>query len=493
MSVRTILVLVATIALVVGGLAFYLVAQEPGPLVTIHGPQAVGGEAFIFDVSMDADGGKAASLDAWIEQNGRRFPVLSLSSAPHATITQETAGRVRVKDTVATATVAGLRDGNARLVVQAAAPVLLGMRQATTITGRDILVRLIPPTLAVVSTHHYVTLGGSEMVVYRSTPPAAESGVTVGDRFYRGYPASGIAGKGTTDPSLHVAIFALGFDQDVNTPIRLIAHDAAGNTAITDFEHRSFEARFSYSRLNIDDTFLARVIPPIVANTPGLSLATGTPAERLQAFLYINRTMREQNASKLAALAQQSSAEWLARGVFSRLARSASRAPFAEHRSYVMDGQEIDQQIHLGFDLAATQHAPITASNAGRVVFAGYLGIYGNCVVIDHGLGVQTVYGHMSSIDVEPGDRLEKGEVIGHTGATGMAGGDHVHFSVLVGGTPVTALEWWDAHWVQDRIDRKLEEAGLKEPSPVVVSAPPSPRPQHLRQRPRPRPRPRHR
>jgi hypothetical protein len=76
-------------------------------------------------------------------------------------------------------------------------------------------------------------------------------------------------------------------------------------------------------------------------------------------------------------------------------------------------------------------------------------------------MGVQSLYGHLSSITVEVGDRINRGETIGRSGATGLAGGDHLHFTVLVAGHPVNPVEWWDPHWVADRVDRKLVEAGI--------------------------------
>jgi murein DD-endopeptidase MepM/ murein hydrolase activator NlpD len=142
------------------------------------------------------------------------------------------------------------------------------------------------------------------------------------------------------------------------------------------------------------------------------------------------------------------------------LGNAAIESRFADNRTYFYKGKEIDRQVHLGFDLAVTEHIPVVAGNNGIVVFADYLGIYGNCVIIDHGLGVQSLYAHLSSIDVKPGDRVEKGRQLGRSGTTGLAAGDHVHFTMLVGGRPVNAVEWWDPKWMQDRILRKIAEAG---------------------------------
>ena len=116
--------------------------------------------------------------------------------------------------------------------------------------------------------------------------------------------------------------------------------------------------------------------------------------------------------------------------------------------------------MHLGFDLAVTANVPILAAQRGTVLFSGYLGIYGNCVILDHGLGVQSLYGHLSTLEVSPGLLVEKGQELGRSGMTGLAGGDHLHFTMLVDGTPVNPLEWWDQKWMNDRIFLKIRNAG---------------------------------
>jgi len=138
---------------------------------------------------------------------------------------------------------------------------------------------------------------------------------------------------------------------------------------------------------------------------------------------------------------------------------SAVEAAFADNRTYVYNGKEVDRQTHLGFDLARVVNSPVVAANRGKVLHAGPLGIYGNCIILDHGMGVQSLYGHLSSIAVKVGDTVEKEQEMGKSGMTGMAGGDHLHFTMLVNGQMVNPVEWWDAHWIQDRIIRKLREA----------------------------------
>ena len=469
MSFKTILFLILVLLAATAGGAFYLAGQEPGPLATINGPVTIGGGKVTFDVSVDAVGTKLTQLEARIEQGGQALAVFSLAAPGDARFVQETPDRIRITRAIAPDVVKALKDGPARLILTAERTVLFGLRKAASTTARDIKVRKTPPSLSVISTHHYVKFGGAVMIVYKVTPQDVTSGVEVGDRYFPGYPASGVPGGKNRDASLRLAFFALSFDQDLTTPMRLVARDDAGNMAVAEFEHKTLADKFHRSRVPIDDGFLARVVPPILQATPDVKMAAGTADERLSAFLAINSEIRRRNAQQIETASKDSSAEMLWHGPFIRMARAASAAVFADHRTYIYGDREIDQQVHLGVDLASTKGAPIVAANAGRVLFTGFLGIYGNCVIVDHGMGVQSLYAHLSSIDVEKGDRIDAGEPIGKSGMTGLAGGDHLHFSTLVAGRPVNPIEWWDPHWIHDRIDRKLFEAGITTDAPTLA------------------------
>ncbi|MEW5982663.1 MAG: M23 family metallopeptidase [Acidobacteriota bacterium] len=463
MSGRSVLVLLGAFLFVALGVAIYLAGQEPGPVVRIIGPDAIGQAGVVFDASVDALGSRLSRFDVVIEQGTNRNEVLSLDTPGATSFTQVSPTQVRISRTIPTSSVPGLRDGPAMLRVGAGRRILFGLREVSTTVTHSVKVQLTPPILRVMSTHHYVRMGGAEAVVYRAAPPDTTSGVMVGDRFYPGFAASGVAGGQATDPSLKVAFFALAFDQDLRSPIRLYARDHAGNTTTADFPYRTFPGNFATSTVRLDEPFLARVVPAILESTPGFERDSAAE-DLLSAFLAINRRLRERNAEQIARLAKETSSEWLSRGPFARLRRSSSESVFADHRTYFYEGREVDQQVHLGIDLASIRRAPVTSAQAGRVLLAGYLGIYGNCIILDHGMGVQSLYAHLSSMEVEKGDRVERGEVIGRSGMTGLAGGDHVHFTMLVGGTPVNPIEWWDRKWIHDRVERKLEEAGIVEP-----------------------------
>ena len=274
------------------------------------------------------------------------------------------------------------------------------------------------------------------------------------------------------DPGLKIGFFALLHDQDLNAPVSVFARDAAGNEAMAQVEVKVFEKVFRKSRIDVNDAFLAKVVPPILANTPALKV--NDPSNLLESYLTINRELRKQNGATIMALAEKSAPDRLWQGPFKQLVNSAVESGFADHRTYIYQGRDVDQQVHLGFDLASTSAAPVQASNAGRIVLAEYLGIYGNCVVVDHGLGLQSLYAHLSSIGVKVGDTVTQGQELGRSGTTGLAGGDHLHFTMLLGGHPVTPIDWWSQQWVQDRVLRKLREASAPAAAPAATTAAPA-------------------
>ena len=116
----------------------------------------------------------------------------------------------------------------------------------------------------------------------------------------------------------------------------------------------------------------------------------------------------------------------------------------------------MDEQTHMGVDLASLANSEVQTANQGRVIFAGDLGIYGLTVVLDHGQGVASIYSHLSKIDVRLDQMVPKGQSIGVTGQTGLAGGDHLHFGIMINGHFVNPIEWWDPHWIQDNVSKKL-------------------------------------
>jgi murein DD-endopeptidase MepM/ murein hydrolase activator NlpD len=456
---RWLLALLLLLALACTG-AYIAAGRGAPPQVTINKPDRFVGQSGSLDVTAEAPNAQLTALTMTLEQNGRSIPLFTLDGPQTATVTRVDRTRLQVSRPIGKQSVPDLQSGPARIVVTATRPSFLKLRQLTSTATKDFQVRLEPPRIAVLSTHHYVNHGGSEMVVYKATPADIASGVRVGEVEYPGFPAAG-AGVEGADPSIKVAMFSLLYDQPLNTPIAAFARDEAGNQAKATFVDNVFEKPFKKSRIEIDDKFINRVVPDILEHAPELKMtapAQDSP-EMLAAFLRVNGELRKINADQIAALAAKTSPRKLWDGPFVQLGNSQVEASFADHRTYIYKGKEVDQQTHLGFDLAVTQHVPVAAAAAGTIVNASWLGIYGNCVIIDHGLGVQSLYGHLMSFDVKVGDTVTRGQIVGKSDSTGLAGGDHLHFTLLVGGHMVNPVEWWDPHWMTDRVERKLREA----------------------------------
>ena len=451
------LTIVLVLALVVGGAGWFWAGRQEGPAIEIRQPERFVGQATPLDLVVESPGGQFSRVDVILEQDGQSYPVFSLNQPAQGDVRQETAERLFIMRRIGKSEVPQLQAGPARIVVRAARPVLFGLRQVESEATRDVDVRLEPPRVAVLSTFHYVNHGGAEFVVYRATPSDVESGVRVGDVTYPGFPAGGVGITG--DEAMRVAFFALLHDQDLTDAISMFARDGAGNETSTPLDHRTFPKPFVRSRITIDDRFLQQVVPAIASTTPDMNLSTA-PDDLLPSFLRINSDLRRRNSETLVELAKKTAPEMLWKDAFQPLINAAVESRFADNRTYFYGGKEIDRQVHLGFDLAVTQRIPVLAANNGIVIHAADLGIYGNCVVIDHGLGVQSLYAHLSSIDVKPGDRVEKGHQLGRSGLTGLAAGDHLHFTMLLNGHAVNPVEWWDQKWMQDRVLRKIADAG---------------------------------
>jgi murein DD-endopeptidase MepM/ murein hydrolase activator NlpD len=355
---------------------------------------------------------------------------------------------------VGSETIEGLKTGEATIRASAW-PAETWLRHPDPVAAEVVLpVRLSPPAVQVRSSHNYVAPGGSGVVIYRVGETSVRDGVQIEDLWFPGFALQG------GEPGLRFALFAVPFDLVDGNKIQLTATDDVGNQALVSFVDKYLPRRYSTDTIEISDSFMERVVPAIMAATPGIE----DQGDLLQNYLWINGELRRRNAQTLTELAAVSREEFLWNQVFMPMSNAQVMSSFADRRTYRYQGEDVDQQDHMGFDLASVVHAEIEAANRGIVVLARYFGIYGNAVVIDHGYGLMSIYGHLSSIAVSEGEMVEKGQVVGRSGETGLAGGDHLHFSFLIHGQPVNPVEWWDAAWIRDRFAAKLGSAFTFQP-----------------------------
>lgn len=303
-----------------------------------------------------------------------------------------------------------------------------------------------PPMVSVLTNQHNVSPGGAGLVIYKLSEPCRESGVVVGEEFFPGH-----AGYFTAD-DIYLAFFAVPVDYDKTAGMKVKAVDPAGNESVRGFYHYVKKRRFVTDTLRLSENFLQMKLPEF-SGEKGFPVDAGLADQ----FVFVNTVLRRQNNNTILANGAKTDSGILWEGPFIRMPNSARRANFGDQRVYQFNNQTLSNAVHMGIDLASVQHDRVPAANRGRVCFTGEAGIYGNLVCLDHGCGLMSLYAHLSRIAVQEGQLVEKGEIIGNTGATGLAGGDHLHFGMFVDHVFVDPVEWWDASWIANNITGKIQ------------------------------------
>jgi len=356
-------------------------------------------------------------------------------------------GPVKVPETVKIdASGLGLTDGRADLVVTVHdfSAWHWGKGNETT-ASYPLIFDTKSPKLRLLDAPRTIRPGSSGIIVYRANEEIVRHGVTINGYFHPGFP---IPARGE---GVYGAMIGIPYDTETIKEAKISAYDRAGNAGKMPFSLTIRKVKKNTDRINISDRFLQWKIPEFAQYYPDMK------GDLVSKYIYINNVVRRENAKKIREICQHSSPERMWKGVFGRMRRSARRAGFADYRSYYYHGKVIDHQVHKGIDLASVRHARVEAANSGKVVYADYLGIYGNMVIIDHGQGVFSLYGHLSQIKVAVGDLVKKGGLLGISGNTGMAGGDHLHFAILINGIFVNPLDWWDSGWLRLHIEQYLQ------------------------------------
>ncbi len=420
----------ALAAILVAG---FLIFWFSGKKAQIQFAQPVAGIGTSTTISVQTDdpvGVKAFS--ASVEQNGQKQTVYEdkIPSPQKMRIYTFSAGKQQ----------AGfLKEGPAKLTVKAWSNDLRGASATLT---QDVQVELRPPTIVADGKQHYINQGGMELVVLDPGGNWTEAGVHVAN-----YAAGSFPMPGEPAASSHrFSMFPFPWNVSPDTIPLAFARNGAGTEVTTTFWTKVFPKKFRSSDINVTDKELTKVVGELDPD------GTGSLVDR---FVKLNKEMRRANTQQIYELRNKTENKILWSGPFIPV-KGARESYFADRRSYFYNGKKIDEQVHLGYDLAQTTNMPVKAANSGRVIWADRLGIYGNCIIIDHGYSLQSLYGHMSRLLVKVGDMIQKEQQIGVSGATGMAFGDHVHFSMLIAGYQVDPKEWWDEHWIHDRILSKI-------------------------------------
>jgi murein DD-endopeptidase MepM/ murein hydrolase activator NlpD len=421
------------------------------PTVSWMAPEFIG-EASQLRLRVQDEGKGLRSISVEVRQHGNVETVFSREYPPAwLPWQQRPVGEEIIIDAKSMRGKASLEEGQFQVEVSVGDQANLWIFSRKAVDVRTLTLDLTPPRIEVLSNPHYLRQGGSEVLIYRVSETSEASGVRVGDRVFSGFPL------GSQSKDIQVCLFALAYDESPDAPILAWAQDRAGNRSETGFGVKTFPREFRERRIEVSDSLIEQIAPEILSHDRDIQ-GGETP---LETFLAINSELRTITQKRIDAITSTSRSSRLWNEPFQQLSNSEVQSSFADRRSYYYRGERVDQQTHLGFDLASLAHSPVEAANSGEVVFADYLGIYGNCVILDHGLGLFSLYGHLSTIDVKEGQTVSKGQTLGRTGKTGLAAGDHLHFSMLLQGVQVTPLEGWDPEWVSEHVLQRMDGAGL--------------------------------
>lgn len=421
------------LALAGGAVGYFFLTDTVKPEIALSPDNEVAAPKREFTLTLKDTGAGLKNAKVIVTQGDKQITLLDQTYASP------------VKDAVEKFTLepAGLHDGPFSLTATATDRSLANFGAGNTVRlTKNITLDTTPPRIEVLSLAHNVRQGGVGAVAFQLSEEPESAGVVVGDEFFPAFKQEN--GK-------YFGLFVFPYDMDPKNFVpKVKAVDKAGNTTFASFRYQAIPRKFRQDKINISDSFLESKMPQYY------NIITDT-RDNLQIYLRVNNDLRRKNSVTLHDLGLKTSPTMLwDKKAFMRLPNAAPKAGFGDHRTYYYQGKEIDQQTHMGVDLASLEGAPVPAANSGKVAFAGFFGIYGNTVIVDHGLGLQTLYAHLREIDTKEGQDVKKGDIVGKTGTTGLAGGDHLHFGVLVFGHETSPIEWWDQHWIDDNILNKM-------------------------------------
>lgn len=307
------------------------------------------------------------------------------------------------------------------------------------------------PNVSIVNNSYKINRGGAALVIFSVDDANLEEFYVLGnnDKKFKAQPFY--------KDGYYIALLAWPL-VDNNFKATVVAKDSAGNITKAYVPLYLKDKDYKLSNITLSDKFLKGKIYELseeFEETQGVS-------EPLEQFKLINEDVRAKNEKLIHEITSKVPSEMISDFNVKKmypLKNGQVVAHFGDHRKYYYDNQFISEAYHMGLDLASNAMAPIMTQNGGDVVFTDFNGLYGNMLIISHGLGLYTLYGHCSSVDVANGEHLSKNTKVANTGKSGYAMGDHLHFGVLVQGIEVRPQEWMDDQWIKLNISDIIKEA----------------------------------
>ena len=307
------------------------------------------------------------------------------------------------------------------------------------------------PKLNIINNSYKISRGGSALVIFEVDDENLEE-LYILSNHNKHFKAEPFYKEGYYIALLAWPVVDSGFKATV------VARDSAGNIAKAYVPLYLKDKKYKLSKIRLSDKFLKGKIYDLAEEFEETQGVEGS----LEQFKIINEDVRAKNEAMIHKITSVVPDEMISNFKMKRmypLKNGQVVAHFGDHRKYYYNGRFVSEAYHLGLDMASHAMAPIKTQNGGKVVYSDYNGLYGNMPIIAHGLGLYTLYGHCSSIDVSEGEEVAPGSKIANTGKSGYAMGDHLHFGVLVQGIEVRPQEWMDKQWIKLNIDDIIKSA----------------------------------
>lgn len=381
------------------------------------------GKDFSFILQAEDKNSPVVRVKVSIVQNGREVSILTKEGIKQSSVSINVSINPQKL---------GLIEGEATLKVEVSNS---SWFRRVNLYERQVKIDLTPPVISVVDWTKNLINGGTGFAFFKTSEPLSDAYIKVGSYNFKCLELS----------YGYVCPFSFPYFENDYLPVSINVADYAKNRLIYSLSYNLKKINYSKSVLSIDDNFIQTKIKP---------LSDIDIKDNVELFKHVNVEIRKKNEDVIHRISSEcKNKEPLFEGYFSYLENSAKLGGFADYRKYSYEGQIIEgaDAYHKGFDFASVKNGIVKASNKGEVVFTGFLGIYGNTVIVDHGMCVYSLYSHLDQIDVKVGQKVNKNTIIGKTGTTGLAVGDHLHYGIIVNGIEVNPIEWFDPKWLDTR------------------------------------------
>lgn len=423
--------------------------ESAPPQITWHDePRGLGAEPAVLAVNAQDQGSGLDEIIVRILQNNKPTELMRRSFGT-ATVHDETL-EVSVNPKAL-----GLREGNAEVQVLAFDKSLWNNGSQL---SKIVEINYLKPQITALTPQQNGVLGGSELVFYKvmgKTP--AVQGVLSQGSVYPGFPASGWDPKFKSKGSVYVAFYPIpaSFDDSRDT-MELTARDSLGNSAQARFNYRIKRRRWSSFRAALSEESARAMRETLLAYAQREKVPVKPSGDLASDLKTLLKALALSDAGFIDTALSEPSAERLWRDAFLPPVTSAPNNSMGDQRAVVVGTTEVVRGAATGVRFPVSKRSPVVASNGGKVVFIGELGLLGNSIVIDHGFGLATIYGHLSTVKVQRGLAVARGQEIGQTGTSGFAQSEEVYFEMRLHGQPVSPNEWWDQSWVTDHVENKV-------------------------------------